>query len=594
MASRSKAPRRSSRTTVVPLTSAASGARIIDLIPLPVPLFVAFRVLYLLAKHWVLTGITIIAMYVYLRDVAECVNNQEREAAISRNGSLDSCLTADFPLYFGYGIAVALLLPLGAFLYVWLTNRHVPITRPLTVARAALRMWSLKRHWPSVRHAAHLTDGPHPPRLPWFRRPLRIADQFGNAVAVRLDTSGVNGTADTIERQRIEMADNLRCRRVRVRKIRPGLAEVTFEWGLPARKSIEQTGLPVFDLDIEEPGRVQIELDKSLLVVGESGSGKSTLGWHFLNELNRQEVPYNVTAVDPKQIELPELQDSPKTVKYANDSESIKAALRDFREQMEYTLAEMKSQGRRKVRISQETPLNILLIDELLLIGDEFKNDPSQTDLGKVLILGRAAGFIVIGESQLSQGDALGRIRDLFPQRICMATKSGHITNAVLGPKAEENGALCSEITEPGVGYIFTDSLGRFERFRAPDIPDTGVQTIAQGNVWDAPRSQVRPGLSGQVKQGGYVYTLWPAATVDSSMDADSRPLYVGQAKNPNSRFRRHAAEKPWWHQVDHSRTQISAHYRTKTELDEAEQDRIREMQPIFNLVHKDWDDHEE
>ena len=542
---------KSRRVTTVPLTSAASGARIIDLIPLPLPVFIIFRLIVLAFKHWLTILIIALSAWAYFMGYA-------------------------IPLV----LSTLLLIPLSLYAYVALTNRH---HSPQAHVRALFHLWQLHRRWASVCRAGRLDEGPRTPRIPWLRRPPRITDEFGYSLTLQIDTSTVNATPDSVEQRRNEMADNLRCKRIRVRRIKPGMAEMTFEWQRDHNGQI--THGPALSLD--ESGLVHIELDTSLLVVGESGSGKSTLGWNFLNELNTQEIPYKLTAIDPKKVELTALQNSPHLVRYATEPQDIRKAIEDFRDQMNHTLHDMETKGIRKAPISKDYPLNILLVDELLLVGEEFKNDPSQSALGRVLILGRAANFIVIGNSQLSQGDALGRIRDLFPQRICMATKSGHITNAVLGPNAEERGARCSEITSAGTGYIYTDASGTFQRFQALEVPDPGVQRISLGLSY-SPQSAPKAVWA---RPGGYVYTLWAAPQPEhlKTTDEPERPLYVGQAKNPNKRFQQHSQDKEWWNQVDHSRTEISRFYSTKEDLNEAEKERIQELKPRMNLVHRNY-----
>jgi S-DNA-T family DNA segregation ATPase FtsK/SpoIIIE len=247
--------------------------------------------------------------------------------------------------------------------------------------------------------------------------------------------------------------------------------------------AINTTQLPRAELDQD----VLLELDTSILVVGESGTGKSNLTWDILNELNKNEISYRLFVIDPKKVELAELVDSPHTVAYSDTPSTIDAVIEKFYDAMMDTFErKMKPYGIRRVEISPDNPLGILLIDELLLCKQA--NKGIDTHLGEILSAGRAAGYIVIANSQLGQVDALSRLRDLFPQRVCMAVKSGDLTNAVLGPNAENRGARCTEITEKGVGYIFTDFTGGFQRFKLPFIAD--VRKVAMGGVYEEPKRQ--------------------------------------------------------------------------------------------------------
>jgi S-DNA-T family DNA segregation ATPase FtsK/SpoIIIE len=237
---------------------------------------------------------------------------------------------------------------------------------------------------------------------------------------------------------------------------------------------------------------VLLELDTSVLVVGESGSGKSNLSWFILNELNGNSIPYRLFVIDPKKVELAELVDSPYTVGYADNPNGSDEVILKFYTEMMDTFERMKKTRCRRILISPTNPLKILIVDEVLLCK-AFK-EGLDGPLGEILSAGRAAGYIVIANSQLGQVDAISRLRDLFPQRICMAVKSVDLTNAVLGPNAEARGARCSEITQKGVGYVYTDHSGAFQRFRPPLITD--VQSVALGHYVDptGPKGKNRTG----------------------------------------------------------------------------------------------------
>lgn len=575
---KSKAPRKAGRTTVVPLTSAASGARVIDLIPLPVPLFVAVRTVIVLVKHWYVVLLACLAVYLYARGYG--------------------------PALIPVTLAAALALPILYWLYIYSQNRY---HSPQAVTRAAIRLIQMKRSWRAILEAGGMNNGPKPPRMvgilplptrtpgsPRWWRPPRIANEYGTALTFILDTSGVNATARQIEERREYITNAIQAKRVRVRRLRPGYIELTVEWEsnltrsavANPRDSIHSTRIPTVELD----EGVEFELDNHILIVGDSGSGKSNLVWHIKSNLNQYQIPHVLYVIDPKQVELADLQFSPQTHKYADRTANIDAALNDFYDMMMATLDDMKSKGIRKVEFSPEHPLHLLIVDELLLVGMMNRTDVTETKLGQVLIAGRAAGFVVVGCSQLSQVDAVGRVRDLFPQRICMATNSSAITNAVLGPNAEERGARCSEITEAGTGYIYTDAAGTFERFRPPFINDTKL--VALGGVHEPPEI-----TTSRRVRGAYVYVLWAFGSTkptwggspDSDPNTPDRPLYVGKAINPQKRFKQHAESQPWWGQVDHSLTDISEKYPTEQAALEAETEMIERLRPIHNLSQRNY-----
>lgn len=442
----SRSTKRSLRTTSVPPTAIHSGARVLDLFPLPMPLFLVWRFLVWLKRHWYLVAIVALYFFVDWR----------------------------------WSIAVLVGVPLMILGYVWL---HNPRHGLLAMARAARRIALSKIKWRPACEAAGLVDGHRVPRLVSLRRPPRIANERGTAIEFTLNLSRIGQTVTELEQVKDYIAAVLNAQRTRVVRLTPGVARFVVEWGRldpnSPRDAQHTTRLPMISLDATT--QVAIELDTSLLVVGESGSGKSNLTWHMLNGLNAHNVPYKLHVIDPKKVELADLADSPFTVTYADSMKHIDTVIEGFHESMMRTFDDMKIRGTRKVEISEETPLNIMIIDELLMCQRQLRGGAVDTPLGEILSAGRAAGFIVVANSQLGQVDVIGRIRDLFPQRICMSVKSRELTEAVLGPRAEERGARCTEITEKGVGYVYTYHHGSFQRFRVPLISNT--RAVAQGTI---------------------------------------------------------------------------------------------------------------
>jgi hypothetical protein len=151
----------------------------------------------------------------------------------------------------------------------------------------------------------------------------------------------------------------------------------------------------------------------------------------------------------------------------------------------------MKSRRVRRHFPTVAEPVEIMLIDELLLCKKELQGGDADSPLGEVLASGRKALHIVIGCSQLGQVDVLGRIRDLFPQRICLRTRTQEMTDAVLGTSATSDGANCHRISRKGEGYVWTDLSGVFEKFNTPLVRET--TTIAAGGITLPATSLSRP-----------------------------------------------------------------------------------------------------
>lgn len=429
-----------------------------DLFPLPLWIFIPIRMVAWAARHW----------YISI------------------------CVLALYFLDWEWFVPAVASLPVALFGYVWYHNRRHTST---AIARAALQLLRTRLAWGRACEAAELTDGPRRPRLTAPGRPVKIANAAGTALEFTINLARVGLTVKQLEDNRDFIAATLNARRTRVNRITPGIAKFTIEWEKKPLKSaianprdqINATQLPRVELDQD----VLLELDTSLLVVGESGAGKSNITWTVLNELNKHGIPHRDYVIDPKKVELADLAEGPYTVRYSDSPSTADALIEVFYDDMMAAFERMKRDGVRKILIGADNPLRILIIDEMLLCKQAKQGIDSH--LGEVLSAGRAAGFIVIGNSQLGQVDAISRLRDLFPQRICMAVKSADLTNAVLGPNAEQRGARCTEITEKGTGYIYTDHAGAFQRFR-PDFIDNVAQ-VARGDVWTPPVTTKRSRL---------------------------------------------------------------------------------------------------
>jgi hypothetical protein len=527
---------RPERTVHVPRTAIGSGARVTDMFPLPPWLWLTVKFFQSLLHHWFICLIVI----------------------------------AFFFLDWRLSLAILLLVPLLVCGYVWAFNRH---HGPAAILRAAWRLFRVRRKWKFACKAAELNDDR---KCPWLlgimpHRPPRIMNERGTAIEFLVDVGRVGLIVEHIEQNKDYLAAALAARRVRVNRIRPSLAKVVFEWERSRRsasiksKMESDVLLPRVELDTD----VLLELETSLLIVGLSGTGKSNAAWYILNELNKIEMPYNIYAVDPKKVELAELINSPHIKAYADDIEEIDNVIDRFYDDMMKTYERAKSYtpALRRAPLGPEWPLNLLIIDELLFCEQGRKGVDS--NLAKILIGGRAMGFVVIAESQLSQVDALSRIRDLFPQRICMKVISQDMTDAVLGPGSYAKGARCTDITEVGVGYIFTEFAGAFMRFALPEMKD--VVTIAAGKYWKDVKQKTRRRRERTIPCSEYM--LYSGQGI---------LLYIGTGFDPVEQITEHK-DKPWFSQVDHSRTKIKK-YPSEAAAHEAEVHDIENLHPLYNI----------
>ena len=439
---------RPERTVHVKNTALTSSATVLDQFGLPLWLYIPWRIVLWNLHHWFIFAIA--ATFLLLGK--------------------------------WWSLAILFSVPFFLVLYMRAANHA---TRPFAILRATWLLVQIKRHWRRACEKAQIDDEGKPPRLLGIRHhhPPHIRNQRGTAIEFLVSLQRVGLTTEHLEQNKDYLAASLGARRVRVIRVNPFTARVIMEFDRRIQGPKINAGadrahqLPRIELDVD----VWLELETSLLVVGESGTGKSNLTWYILNHLNRLQIPYRLFVLDPKKVELNELVDSPYIEAYADDVEDLDVVVEKFYSSMMDTYRRMKKQKLRRVPIGSEFPLNLLLIDELLLCDQAQQG--TQSHLAKTLISGRAAGHIVIANSQLGQVDAISRIRDLFPdQRVCFHVTSPDLVNAVLGPKSEERGAKCVEIEEAGVGYIYTNFTGGFSRFQLPFMID--VEAIARGEFW--------------------------------------------------------------------------------------------------------------
>lgn len=358
------------------------------------------------------------------------------------------------------------------------------------------RIHDLTRHWATACASAGLTiplpSGKHqPPTL----TNLQIADEFGNVLTAYVDTSTIHRTARYFEDRFDILVATFSAEYGNVERLSPSTARITLEWDRPKPKftftqeELKNPNLPHdisgfrIDLDKARNANALLGLTTSTLISGQSESGKSNLAWHLLNEINRSKIPTRLSVVDPAGgVELNNLRESPLTRRYVDRAKDVEGLIQKFHADLEKRLNMMQQNNTRTHNPSQAHPLEIMVIDELLLCGSQLKGGVL-SPIGEILAVGRKARFIVWGLTQLGQKEVIGQIRDLFPQRVCFATRTQEATDAALGSGATAEGAKCHGIHRPGQGYVWTDHSGSYQKFQAPLISQDDTLTIASGGV---------------------------------------------------------------------------------------------------------------
>lgn len=365
----------------------------------------------------------------------------------------------------------------------------------------------------------------------------------------------------------------------------------------------QNTHTATVPLDPTNNRRAVITLDKSILIGGESGSGKSNMVWKILKGLNEYNIPYRLHVIDPAGgVELQDLENSPFLVNYVDRANKADRLIARVRDDMDARLSYMRANKSRKHTPTTTYPLNVLIIDELLLLTTQLRQGVA-SPLGELLAVGRKAGFIVIACTQLGQVDTIGRIRDLFPQRICFAVRTSDMADAILGTYATRDGAEAHLLSRPGEGYVFAETQHThekyFERFRSELITDTHeiasagqtYNSIPQGAtdgrpLDDPPRNKPTDtaplDLVKKPRSGNHENTR---TAVYELYAEDGTLMYVGLTNRPNKRFKEHQSDKAWWNHTDMSKT-IITWYPNRKEASYAEATQIKALRPIYNQLH--------
>jgi DNA segregation ATPase FtsK/SpoIIIE, S-DNA-T family len=345
-------------------------------------------------------------------------------------------------------------------LLVALTIFHFrnPSIPPPLIPRAVLYQYKVLRRWPTY--------------LP----PLtRLRSPSTTTVTATTDMSKIGDSPITLERETPLLASILHAPNVRTQRLSSSKAHVIVEYGLtshrrtPSHRARNRSMPPLSSLLIE-PG---INLSTSVLIGGETGSGKSNLVWYIIAQLNQYRIPYRLTVIDPAGgVELNDLEHSPFTRRYIDRAQHVHQIINEFHASMEQRLALMKQRSVRLHTPTPQEPVEICIIDELLLCKDELQGGVL-SPIGEILTVGRKAFHIIVGCTQLGQKSIIGDIRDLFPQRVCLKTQTSESTDAILGSQANVDGAYAHRIDRPGMGYVWTEETKHFKLFTTPHITDT-------------------------------------------------------------------------------------------------------------------------
>jgi len=294
------------------------------------------------------------------------------------------------------------------------------------------------------------------------------------------------------------IANAMKASEARVRSHKPGMCWLELEKRNPLTKTIPAIPIPTDEtaLDVSrldglllgytdqlEPWNLKIR-GNHLFVAGETGSGKGSVIWSLIRAL----APFvraglvQLWAIDPKGgMELEFGKDMFK--RYERDDYDAMAKLfEDAVGVMDDRTIDLRGVAR-SFTVSRETPLVIVLVDELAdvteLNEDRNIGNRIETAMGRLMTKGRAPGFAVVACSQIVTKDVV-RWRDLFTIKIALRLQTEDQVDMVLGDGAHAAGAYCEAIPEDlkGIGYVRLEGHAEPVRVRAAYVTDEEIQDM--------------------------------------------------------------------------------------------------------------------
>lgn len=224
-------------------------------------------------------------------------------------------------------------------------------------------------------------------------------------------------------------------------------------------------------------GIIAIPPGMHTLIVGRTGSGKSRLISQILinllpDILNGTAIAYGVDLKNG--IELGAWEHWLQGL--ADEPDKVVSLLENVDRTRQERNRNLRERNQTKVAIGPDTPVIVLVIDELAELSgavgkdDKARQEQCQRLLDRILRLGRSAGITVVAASQDPRKESLP-LRDRFPNRIALALGSKAETIMMMGEDAVKDGCAPHTIPTdmPGTGY-WHDSLHRQAvRFRTVD-----------------------------------------------------------------------------------------------------------------------------
>ncbi len=217
------------------------------------------------------------------------------------------------------------------------------------------------------------------------------------------------------------------------------------------------------------------------LVAARTGGGKGSIIWSLVLGL---EPAWRVGLVkfwgcDPKRLELAICPNCWEH--YADNEADIVSMLEQCVQEMFERAGQLKGKAR-KFTPSTETPLNVVVVDEMgylsAMLPDRKLRERAEKAVSTILALGRAVGYSLVGAVQDPRKETVG-FRDLFPIRIAGGLPEPMV-DLVLGEGMHDAGALCEQIplgnAGAGVAYVINETTLKPVCVRSAWCSDLAIQ----------------------------------------------------------------------------------------------------------------------
>lgn len=293
------------------------------------------------------------------------------------------------------------------------------------------------------------------------------------------------------------LTEALRAERVAITRLKPGVLAVVIERKMPFTEVIDATVMPEARAEVDvyavvigedeygHPFTIRVR-GKHWLTVGGSGAGKSGPMWNGMRGLAPmiRDGYVRLTVIDLKGGTETELGQA-AFHRWATTMEDAVTALTKFRDSMKRRQTWMRGHRVRSCPITQETPLEILVIDELAMLTAYGKRELVRTALtllAEIMTQGRAADHTVWAFVQEPTKDVVD-VRDLFNQRLCLGVNAASHVDMALGDGARDRGALADELPgdddHAGIGFAINRVTRMPVRFRAGLVEDHEITELA-------------------------------------------------------------------------------------------------------------------